>query len=79
MYKIKQKYITFGVMIIHRSLLRRRFIPKKSLFGVLYGQREQFVHTFSQVTVNGMNWKMLIWKTFSSAKTGRTVNGTRNC
>ena len=27
-------------MLIHMPLLRRRYILKKSLFGVLYGQRE---------------------------------------
>lgn len=31
------KIVAVGVMKIHKTLLRRRYIPKKLLFGGLYG------------------------------------------
>lgn len=31
-------------MIIYKTLLRRRYILKKSVFGMLYGQRASLVH-----------------------------------
>lgn len=38
------KIVAFGLVIIHKTLLRHRYILEKSLFGMLYGQRELLVH-----------------------------------
>lgn len=48
------KIAAFYVMIIHKPLLRRRYIFKKSLFGVLYGPRESLIHISSKTKLTIM-------------------------
>lgn len=54
------KIVAFGVMIIHKPLRRRRYILKKSLFGVLYGPYFFKNEAGHNVTVNGERYRAMI-------------------